>query len=97
MVGYTPEDEKIQVPVLSIYVRLDSADYILADLMTADQIAQVVEFLNNERLAFQKESVDRFRRLVPHARIVDIPKGHHYCFIKQEELVFDEMRRFLLE
>ncbi len=23
--------------------------------------------------------------------------GHHYCFIKQAELVFDEMQNFLLE
>jgi hypothetical protein len=28
---------------------------------------------------------------------VELPHSHHYCFIKDEELVFDEMRKFLLE
>jgi len=26
---------------------------------------------------------------LPHASVVEIPSGHHYCFIKQEETVFD--------
>jgi hypothetical protein len=30
---------------------------------------------------------------VLHARIAEISKGHHYCFIKHKELVFDEMRK----
>ncbi len=34
---------------------------------------------------------------IPHARIIEIPDGHHYCFIAHEELVYDEMRKFLLQ
>jgi pimeloyl-ACP methyl ester carboxylesterase len=94
MVSYTPEDEKISVPALSIYAWLDSADYISSAYMTPEQIAQVIEFFEADRMAFQKESIARFRRLVPQARIVEIPRGHHYCFIQQEGIVFDEMRRF---
>jgi pimeloyl-ACP methyl ester carboxylesterase len=45
----------------------------------------------------QRECIEQFRRNAPHAKIVEIPKGHHYCFIKHEELVFDEMRKFLSE
>jgi non-heme chloroperoxidase len=97
MVSLAPEDAKIQVPVLSIFALQDGSDYISTEYMTDDQIAQVIEFFDTERLAFEQAAIERFRRLVPHARIVEIPKGHHYCFIKQEEIVYEEMRRFLLE
>jgi pimeloyl-ACP methyl ester carboxylesterase len=40
--------------------------------------------------------IAEFQSRFPHARIVVIPNGHHYCFIAQEELVYDEMRKFLL-
>jgi len=96
MVSYTPEDAQICLPTLSIYALQDGADYISADFMTAEQIAQVIEFFEADRMAYQSESIARFRRLVPQARIVEIPRGHHYCFIKQEEIVYEEMRRFLL-
>ena len=26
-----------------------------------------------------------------------IPDGHHYCFMAQEQLVYDEMQKILLE
>ena len=29
--------------------------------------------------------------------IVEIPKGHHYCFIKHEDMVYTEMMKFLSE
>jgi pimeloyl-ACP methyl ester carboxylesterase len=96
MVGYTPEDARICVPVLSIYALQDGADYISDNFMTAEQIAEVRHFFDTDRMAYQRESIARFRRLVPQARIVEIPRGHHYCFIKQGEIVFEEMRRFLL-
>jgi len=94
--SYKPEDAKIQAPVLSIFAINDGAFYLSSDYMTAEQQAQVVEFYATVRPALQRECIEQFRRAVPHARIVIIPKGHHYCFIKHEELVFDEMRKFLL-
>ena len=66
------------------------------DTLTEEQQAQVIDFYDNVRPLLQHECIEQFRRSVPHARIVIIPKGHHYCFIKHEELVFDEMRKFLL-
>jgi hypothetical protein len=44
-----------------------------------------------------RESIELFRQNVPHAKVIEIPQGHHYCFIEQEELVYEEMRAFLLE
>ena len=94
--SYKPEDSKIQAPVLSIFAFNDGAYYVSPDYMTAEQQAQVLEFYETVRAALQRECIEQFRGDVPHARIVIIPKGHHYCFITHEELVFDEMRKFLL-
>jgi hypothetical protein len=43
------------------------------------------------------EGLAQIQRIMPQAKIVEIPNGHHYCFIKQEGLVFDEMRKFLID
>ncbi len=94
--GYKPEDSNIQAPVLSIYAIWGSEYYLSPDYMTDEQKAQVVEFFDKVQPPLQRELIAQFRRDVPHARIVEIPNGHHYCFIKHEELVFDEMRKFLL-
>lgn len=94
---YAPEDAKIQAPVLSIYTTSNGRYYISDDWMTEEQIAQVKEFFDTVQLAWVKENMEQFQRSVPHAKIVDIPHGHHYCFIKEEERVFNEMRAFLLE
>jgi pimeloyl-ACP methyl ester carboxylesterase len=94
--SYTPEHSKIRVPVLSFFAQQDSAYYLSADFMSEEQQAQVVEFFDTVRTPWLQEWIQEYRRTVPHARVVVIPKGHHYCFIKQEELVFDEMRSFLL-
>ncbi len=93
--GYSPEDSSIEAPVLSIYAIWD--DYRFPADLTDEQKALWLEFAQTTRLPLQRECIEQFRRDVPHARIVEIPQGHHYCFIKHEERVFDEMRKFLLE
>jgi pimeloyl-ACP methyl ester carboxylesterase len=93
--SYVLEDGQIQAPVLSFFALTDSANYV-ADFMSDEQQAQVVEFFETVRTPYDLTWIDQFQRNVPHARVVVIPQGHHYCFIKQEELVCDEMRRFLL-
>jgi pimeloyl-ACP methyl ester carboxylesterase len=94
---YVPEYSNIQPPVLSIYAFRDSSDYLSSDYMTEEQKTQVVDFFTNVLWPHDEKIIEQFRRDVPHAKIVIIPQGHHYCFIKHEELVFDEMRKFLLE
>ncbi len=95
--NYVPEFSKIQAPVLSIYAIAGSDYYLSPDYMTEKQKTLVVEFYNIIRPPLHRELIEQFRRNVPHAKIVEIPNGHHTCFIKHEELVFDEMRKFLLE
>ena len=93
---YKPEDSKIQAPVLSIYVILDGNDALSSNYMTDEQKALVTEFFDTIRPPLTRECIEQFRRDVPHARIIEISKGHHHCFIKHENLVFEEMRKFLL-
>jgi non-heme chloroperoxidase len=93
---YEPEDAGIQAPTLNFVAIPDAASFISKDYMTESQQAQVVEFFETIRLAWLEQSVEQFHRNVPHAKIVKIPHGHHYCFISNEDLVFDEMREFLL-
>jgi hypothetical protein len=97
LTSYVPEVSGIRVPVLSIYTILDSANFLSPEYMTVEQQEQVIEFIDVLRPPHQRECIEHFRRQVPQARIVVIPRGHHYCFIKHEELVFEEMRKFLLE
>lgn len=93
----TPEDVKIQAPVLNIYAIKDNTYYVAPAYMTEAQQAQVMEFFDNVVQRWNRNCIEQFRRDVPHAKIVEIPHAHHYCFIKQEEQVFNEMRTFLLD
>jgi hypothetical protein len=94
---YAPEYSNIRVPVLSFFALRDGTDYLSPDYMTEEQKIQVLDFFQGILQPNRKQYIERFRHKVPHAKIVEIPNGHHYCFIKQEEIVFDEMRKFLLE
>lgn len=94
--SYEPEDGKIQAPALSFVAFPDASSFISQEYMTEAQQAQVIEFFETTRQAWLQQSMHQFHRNVPHAKIVEIPHGHHYCFISHEDLVFDEMRKFLL-
>ncbi len=97
MKTYWPDYASIRVPMLSFFVLIDGSDYLSSEYMTAEQKAQVFDYYRNDRWPYYQEYIEKFRSSLPHARVVVIPNGHHYCFLKQEELVFNEMRSFLLE
>jgi pimeloyl-ACP methyl ester carboxylesterase len=94
---YVPEYSKIRAPILSFHVIRNSSDFLSPEYMTEEQKAQIIDYFENVLKPFNAQSLEQFRREVPYAKIVEIPNGHHYCFIKQEEVVFKEMRTFLLE
>ncbi len=93
--SYVPEDAKIRAPVLSIYAIKENTYLVSPNFMTTEQQAQMVEFFEKFQQPWNRHCIEQFQRNVPHAKIVTIPNGHHYCFIKQEELVFEEMLHFL--
>jgi len=96
IVHYVPEDAQIHAPVLSFFALTNSAIF-LADFMSAEQQAQVIEFFDTVRTPWLRAWIEEYRRRVPQARVIEIPNGHHLCFIPQADFVFDEMRKFLLE
>lgn len=95
--NYAPEFDKLHVPVLSFFAIRDGSDYLSSDYMTEEQKSQVLDFFKMVLQPCNKQYIEQFQCKVPHAKIVEIPQGHHYCFIKQEKLVYEEMRKFLLE
>lgn len=92
---YVPEEATIKVPVLSFYAIWDKPFF--PEYLTEEQKASFVEFIEQTRLPVQRECIEQFRRNVPRARVVEIPQGNHYCFISHEDLVYEKMRKFLLE
>lgn len=97
LTSYVPEDSKIKAPTLSFYSISNECYFLANDWMTDEQKAEVKEFFETVSYSWIKENIEQFQRNVPHARIVVIPEGHHYCFIKKKELVYEEMRTFLLD
>lgn len=95
--SYVPGYSNIRVPVLSFFAIRDGSDFLSSDYMTEEQKAQVTEYFCTTLASQVRKDIEQFQRYVPHAKVVEIPGGHHYCFIKQEELVSKEMRKFLLE
>ena len=95
--SYEPEYSALQVPVLSFFAIRDGFDYLSSDYMTDDQKVEVTDFFKTVLQPYIRKYIEQFRRIVPHARVVEILSGHHYCFIKQEQVVFEEMSKFLQE
>jgi len=97
MKTYQPNYASIHVPMLSFFVLADGRDYLASEFMTAAQQAQVLDYFNHDRRPYLEGYIEEFRRSVPDARVVVIENGHHYCFLKQEEPVYEAMRAFLVE
>jgi pimeloyl-ACP methyl ester carboxylesterase len=97
LTNYAPEDSKIKAPTLSFYAISNECYFLANDWMTDEQKAQVKEYFETVSYSWIKENIEQFQCNVPHAKIVVIPQGHHYCFIRKEEIVYEKMRVFLLE
>jgi non-heme chloroperoxidase len=95
--SYVPEDSKIKAPTLAFYAISKGIYNISNDWMTDQQKEEIRNHVETRENFWTRKSIEQFRQNVPHARIIEIPQGHHYCFIKHEELVYEEMLRFLLE
>ena len=92
--GYELEDSKIKVATLAFYALSKGLSSISNEWMTKEQIAELRNHAETRENAWTWESMELFRRNAPQTRIIEIPNGHHYCFIGQEELVYEEMWMF---
>ena len=97
LTSHVHEYSKIKAPALAFFA-LSKGIYSISDeWMTDEQKAEILKHVGTRENAWTRESIELFQRNVPHTKIIEIPRGHHYCFIKHEELVYEEMRKFLLE
>jgi pimeloyl-ACP methyl ester carboxylesterase len=94
MRGYIPKRVEAKIPTLSFYAWKKPK---LSNAYTEEQKAAFDLFERNIAKPFFRSLISEFQNRFPHAKIIVIPDGHHFCFIAQEELVYDEMRKFLLE
>jgi len=91
--GYAPKRGETKLPTLSIYAQKIPR---LSNAYTEEQKAAFDQFHRSVEQPFFRSLISEFQERFPHARILVIPDGHHYCFIAQEELVYREMLNFLL-
>jgi pimeloyl-ACP methyl ester carboxylesterase len=92
--NYAPPGVATPIPTLCFYGQRQRQ---LTDEYTAEQKAAYESFIREVRDPAFKSTIADFQSRFPLARIVVIPGGHHYCFIAQEQQVYGEMRKFLLE
>ena len=97
LTSYMLEDSKIKAPTLAFFSLSKGLNTISDEWMTDEQKEEIRSHVATRENTWTRESIEQFRQNVPHAKIIEIPRGHHYCFIQQEELVFEQMRTFLLE
>lgn len=97
MATYQPNYADINSPVLSVFAIQNGSDYLSPYFMNEEQQEEVLDFFRTVGGPFQRNYIKQFMQKVPHAKILEIPNGHHYCFIKQKESVLNEMRKFLLD
>ena len=91
--GYSPKRVDAPIPILSFFAPRTPK---LSDAYTDEQKASFYEFHRNIAEPFARSLISEFQSRFLQAKIVLIPEGHHYCFIAQAELVYAEMRKFLL-
>lgn len=97
LTSYALEDSKIKAPTLAFFALSKGINTISDEWMTDEQKAEIRHHVETRENSWTRESIELFQRNVPHAKIIEIPRGHHYCFIQQEELVYEGMRKFLME
>jgi pimeloyl-ACP methyl ester carboxylesterase len=97
LTSYVLEDSKIKIPALAFFSLSKGLNAISDEWMADEQRAEIIHHVEARENVWTRESIELFKQNVPHAKVIEIPNGHHYCFIEQEELVYEEMRKFLEE
>lgn len=92
--GYVPKQVEVRIPILIFYA---FGIPTLQNGYTEEQKASFGQYFRNIREPVLRSVISEFQNRFPHAKVIEIPDGHHYCFMVQEELVYDEMRKFLIE
>lgn len=73
--GYVPKNVKAKIPTLIFYAL---GIPTLQNGYTAEQIASFGQYFQNVREPVLRSVIAEFQNRFPHAKIVEIPDGHHY-------------------
>ena len=95
LIRFEPGFERIKIPVLSFFVVTHDPGY--PNYLTAEQERAALDYWKETWMPWREKNIGALRAAIPHARIIEIQNGHHYCFIAQEDLVYEEISRFLRE
>jgi non-heme chloroperoxidase len=91
------EYERIKAPVLAIWdVVTPESRLPYYWYLDQAQREQYDRFMANY-LVWLKDARQRFRTGIKNARVVELEKSHHYIFLRDEDAVVREMRKFLLD
>ena len=94
MIKYNSDKANIRVPFLS-FVAISV--FPPPAYLTEEQKSVSEEFERTVWQPFQKAETARMRQNIPQAQVIELQDSHHYCFMWQEDLVYEGMRKFLLE
>ena len=94
-VTYEPAFVRIKIPVLCFYAMSNDPGY--PSYLTEEQRLAALNYWKTAWLPWRKRNIQRIKADIPHARVIEIPDGHYYCFMAQEDLVYEEISRFLRE
>ena len=96
MDAFRPDFKSIKAPVLSFYA-IYERHFAVDDKTPADSKAKATKFLVDVIQPYQMNNIAQFRKLVPHAKVVELRGTHHYFFEdpKQQPRVVKMIREFL--
>lgn len=90
---YRPDYAKIKARSLSFYA-ISGVPLWVPQNEEARRKAQ--EFLENVNLPYQRKNIEKFKREMRKGQVIELRNSHHYMFIKSQDEVVREMRKFLL-
>ncbi|HVG30433.1 MAG TPA: alpha/beta hydrolase [Pyrinomonadaceae bacterium] len=90
---YHPDYTKVKAPALSLYAISGVPLWVPSD---EESRRKAQQFLDDVNAPYQRKNIERFRREVRKGRVVELRDSHHYLFIKNQDEVVREMRKFLL-
>lgn len=89
---YAPKKVEALISTLSFYPKKKRK---LTDDYTDEQKAAYEKFHQDVIEPFFAFMITEFQSRFPHSKAVVIPDGHHYCFIAQDDMVYEEISKFL--
>jgi len=92
--AYNPQHINIRVPVLCFEAE---GTPIRPSYFTDEQRKAADDFHQNKWMPYRRKESAQFRQDIPQAKLIVISNGHHACYISNEDLVYQEMKKFLLE